>query len=92
MKRWAPEIDTALKRLNAHKNRVIELIEKSIGHQLTNKEREQLPVSEDVRWEKSVNWARYCMVQIGWLKSNSPRGYWELSEQSNDIKEMVLNP
>lgn len=33
------------------------------------------------RWQKSTNWARFNMVEDGLLKSDSPRGIWEISEE-----------
>lgn len=33
------------------------------------------------RWEKAANWARDNMVRDGLLKSDSPRGVWEISEE-----------
>ena len=33
------------------------------------------------RWQKSTNWARFNMVEEGLLKSTSPRGIWEISEE-----------
>ena len=33
------------------------------------------------RWEKAANWAREHMVRDGLLKSDSPHGTWEISEE-----------
>lgn len=33
------------------------------------------------RWEKAANWARRLMVLDGLLKSDSPHGIWEISEE-----------
>jgi hypothetical protein len=32
------------------------------------------------RWQKNVHWTRYILTEKGVLKSNSPRGIWELSD------------
>ena len=32
------------------------------------------------RWQRAANWARRHMVLDGLLKSDSPRGVWEISE------------
>ena len=34
-----------------------------------------------VRWKNTAQWERYKMVLDGILKSNSPRGIWELEEE-----------
>ena len=31
-------------------------------------------------WQNNANWERYRMTQDGTLRSDSPRGYWELGE------------
>jgi restriction endonuclease Mrr len=37
--------------------------------------------SGDVRWWNAVRWERDLMVRAGLLKSNSPKGIWELTEK-----------
>ena len=41
---------------------------------------ETLPGDGKPRWEKATHWARRHMVLDGLLKSDSPRGLWEISE------------
>lgn len=36
------------------------------------------------RWRNAARWARNTMVQDGRLKSRSPRGFWEITEQGMD--------
>ena len=35
---------------------------------------------ETPRWTNTAQWARYTMAKEGLLKSNSPRGIWEITE------------
>ena len=37
--------------------------------------------SGQVRWRNTACWARQDMVDEGLLKTNSPRGIWEISEE-----------
>lgn len=37
------------------------------------------------RWRNTAQWARNSMVQEGLLKSNSPRGIWEISEKGSEF-------
>lgn len=37
--------------------------------------------STNLRWRNTPQWARNSMVQEGLLKSDSPRGVWEISDQ-----------
>ncbi len=32
------------------------------------------------RWRNAAQWARWMMVKEGWLKADSPRGIWEITE------------
>ncbi len=46
------------------------------------------------RWKKTANWARLKMVNDGLLRSGSPRGLWEISEEglaflSNETAEVM---
>lgn len=42
---------------------------------------EPLESDRKPRWQKAANWARRHMVDNGWLKSDSPRGTWEISDE-----------
>jgi restriction system protein len=50
----------------------------------TLKDVDYVPLTSDPdmpRWRNTGQWARYSMVKEGLLKSNSPRGTWEISDQ-----------
>lgn len=34
-----------------------------------------------IRWQNTAQWERYVMVQDGLLRSDSPRGIWEITEE-----------
>jgi restriction system protein len=36
--------------------------------------------TEMLRWRNTAQWVRYSMVKEGLLKSNSPRGIWEITD------------
>ncbi len=57
--------------------------------QLTATDFEQIK-SGDERWWKSVNWARFDLVQDGYLRDDSPRGVWALSEKGIALVERRL--
>ena len=42
------------------------------------------------RWWKSVNWARFDLVQDGYLRHDSPRGVWALSKKGAALVESRL--
>lgn len=61
--------------------RVIAMVESKMSGHLTAKDRELLPSGGELRWRNSLRWARKELVDRGDLRSDSPRGVWELSDQ-----------
>jgi hypothetical protein len=57
---------------------VLEVVEKNMKGLLTDVDYQCIP-SGDIRWDKTAQWARRQLVIDGLLKSESPRGVWELS-------------
>ena len=55
-----------------------------MGRQLTGKllpgDLEWRATTNEYAWQNNAKWERYQMTQDGTLRSDSPRGYWELSE------------
>jgi hypothetical protein len=37
--------------------------------------------SNELRWRRSAQWARFDMVKQGLLRADSPRGVWEMTEE-----------
>jgi hypothetical protein len=60
-------------------NDVIDEVGAMVEDRLTPKDKEPIP-SGVTRWRNRVAWRRFSLVQRGLLKSDSPRGVWELSE------------
>jgi restriction system protein len=40
---------------------------------------------ENPRWRNSAQWARNTLVNKGFLKNNSPRGVWEISDAGQQL-------
>jgi len=59
---------------------VLTRVEKSLATHLTPLDRERLPKG-DLRWRKQAHFERLSMVEDGLLKSDSPYGLWELTDQ-----------
>lgn len=60
---------------------VFEIIEQKMGRLFNNLDIEILSDGYTKRWLKNVAWARFLMIKQGLLKSNSPRGVWEITEK-----------
>ena len=58
-------------------NRVGELMEPN----LMEIDFDILPSGRELRWQNVTRWARYSMIKEGLLKSTSPQGTWEISEE-----------
>ena len=76
------QILQALKKLGGS-GRVAEVIEE-IGKQLEGKllpgDLEWREATNEYAWQNNVKWERYQMIKDGLLRSDSPRGHWQLSE------------
>ncbi len=74
-----------LKALNelggsAKMNDVLEKVEQSMKEMLKPADYEMLGSGTNIRWRNTAQWARNSLVKEGLLKSNSPRGIWEITE------------
>ena len=58
---------------------------KEMGRQLEGKllpgDLEWRESTNEYAWQNNAKWERYSMTQDGTLRSDSPRGYWELGEE-----------
>lgn len=68
----------------ASANKILELVEKKMRNQLTAADHERLP-SGELRWRRTAQWAKYNLLHnYGFLRDDSPRGIWELSDQGRE--------
>jgi tetratricopeptide (TPR) repeat protein len=67
---------------------VLNIVEDLMREELNQYDYAPLPSSSNsVRWKKTAQWARYNMVQNGWLASDSPRGVWEMTDEGRTALE-----
>ncbi len=59
---------------------VLERMEEKLQYTLPDFDRESLP-SGPIRWKTNVQWCRHKLVPEGLMKSDSPWGLWEISEE-----------
>ena len=60
---------------------VVKRVGQAMQPVLRDVDRKLLPSDGTPRWQKTVNWARFRMVKDGLLKSSSPHGIWEITEE-----------
>ena len=65
---------------------VLERLPKLMKGTLTDLDFEPLAANSEVpRWWNTAQWAQSAMVQAGLLKSDSPRGIWEMTEAGHKL-------
>jgi len=69
----------------ATQKEVLGIIEQEIGKNFNQLDIEILSDGYTKRWQKNVEFERYKMVKSGLLKSDSPRGVWEVTEKGRDF-------
>ncbi|MBA3063704.1 MAG: hypothetical protein FP833_12280, partial [Atribacteria sp.] len=64
---------------------------KKMKNFLVSVDLEELPSVRQKRWRNTAMWEKSHMVKDGLLKSDSPRGIWEISEKGKKyLKEQVV--
>ena len=66
-------------------NQILDEVRERMKASLNEYDRQPLPSNRNMpRWRNSAQWCRYTMVQDGLLKTGSPTGIWEISQQGKD--------
>jgi predicted transcriptional regulator len=60
---------------------ILEKVELKMKHILNSVDYEKLPSGVMIRWQNTAQWERYVMVKDGLLRSDSPKGIWEITEK-----------
>ncbi len=66
---------------SAPMSKVLNLVEKKMKGKLNEYDYQTLQSTSSIRWKNTAQWCRNTMVREGLLKSDSPRGIWEISEK-----------
>lgn len=72
----------ALKKLggSARVSQIIEEMGKQLEGKLLPGDLEWRDATNEYAWQNNVKWERHKMIKDGLLRSDSPRGHWQLSE------------
>lgn len=66
---------------SAQMNQVLERVQRKMQGILKDVDYEPLTSDPDMpRWKNAAQWARNSLVKSGYMRNNSPRGIWEISE------------
>ena len=64
---------------------VLDLVEPQLKSKLKDVDYQPLPSDPNtLRWRNTAQWTRHDLVNQGFLKNDSPRGIWEISEKGRD--------
>lgn len=67
-------------------NEVLDEVYRMVKPRLNKYDLQPLPSDpQNKRWRNTAQWCRYTMVKEGLLRSDSPRGVWELSEEGRKV-------
>lgn len=70
---------------SARMNDVLIMVEQMMKETLKDVDYEPLASTPDMpRWRNAAQWARQAMIEEGLLKADSPRGFWEISENGRE--------
>jgi len=72
-------------------NEVLDCVYKKMEKFFVPIDLEEIPSVRQKRWRNTAMWERIHMIKDGLLKSDSPRGIWEISEKGKKyLKEQVI--
>ena len=60
---------------------VLGMVLQKMKDKLTSKDLEKLPTGPGVRWKNRAQWERQRLKTEGYLKKDSPRGIWEITDE-----------
>ena len=91
-KYWPPILES-LVELGGRGSRqdVIQRVGKKLAPILTTGDKAMLPSGNAVCWQNRVVWQRLNMVTQGLLRSDSPRGIWEITETGKKFLELATS-
>ena len=50
---------------------------------------EKLPRGKSIRWKNKAQWGRLRLKSQGYLKKDSPRGIWEITDEGRKLYERL---
>ena len=91
-KYWSPILES-LVELGGRGSReeVIQRVGKKLAPILTAGDKAMLPSANAICWQNRVAWQRLNMVNQGFLRSDSPKGIWEITETGKKFLELATS-
>lgn len=70
-------------------DKVLDRVYELVRHQLKPKDLEKVPSGEDLRWRNATMWMRYKLKQQGYIKPDSPKGIWEITDAGREYLKQL---
>jgi len=68
-------------------DKILEKVENKMKHILNPVDYKKLPSGVMIRWQNTAQWEKFVMVKDGLLRSDSPKGVWEITEKGRKFLE-----
>lgn len=76
-------------RGSARMSDVLNNVFNKMKDQLKPKDMEKPPKGLAIRWKNGAQWERLRLINEGYLKKDSPRGIWEITEAGRKLYEKM---
>ncbi len=76
---------------SASKKQVVEKVFQLVKDKLSKSDFDKIGKGKLVRWSYYVGWARLWLKDEGYIKADSPRGIWELTQKGLDKAREVIS-
>ncbi len=82
---WIPILE-AIEELggSGRADDILDKVFEKIKGKLNSFDREELASGSDIRWSNTAKWERHNMKKKGFLRDDSPRGIWEITERGRE--------
>jgi len=92
-----PEADYALPILEAliemggsgRSSEVLDKVFDKMNDRLKPKDLEKIPSGTSIRWKNYARWERKNLILEGYLKKDSPRGIWEITDKGRNLYQSL---
>jgi len=82
---YAPILETLLELGGSGKvEQILHRVFEKMKDKLTEDDLKDIPFGTSVRWRKCAQWARFKLVEMGFISKNSPRGIWEITSEGKN--------
>lgn len=82
---------------SAERCRILDIIKRDYANLLTGKDLSEYRSGHGERWKNHISFAREHLKEIGYLRKDSPRGLWEITDKGKEkykewLEEIQSNP